>query len=280
MPDHDATATGLLALELAEGAIGVDALATDAAMALAESLALDLARVAPRAADCDLVLAAAHFDPAEALRPGWPLHRRLSELHARAPSANASGARIIAFGADAHGQVPLPLMAEPELRGGALRVLPFLLSGAEAAAVRELLEAELLDRGMASARTALLAQDAFAARIEHARLLTLHDLAAMTALQYEHAGLGALWPVIETALLAPGAEAGVDAPPEPRVRYAGKVAHLEIPSPTRWQCDFAATDLDPERAARGYAAYEARLRQFAAVLTAHGIEAVFDYGDA
>ena len=280
MPDHDATATGLLALELAEGAIGVDALATDAAMALAESLALDLARVAPRAADCDLVLAAAHFDPAEALRPGWPLHRRLSELHARAPSANASGARIIAFGADAHGQVPLPLMAEPELRGGALRVLPFLLSGAEAAAVRELLEAELLDRGMASARTALLAQDAFAARIEHARLLTLHDLAAMTALQYEHAGLGALWPVIETALLAPGAEAGVDAPPEPRVRYAGKVAHLEIPSPTRWQRDFAATDLDPERAARGYTAYEARLRQFAAVLTAHGIEAVFDYVDA
>ena len=280
MPDHDATATGLLALELAEGAIGVDALATDAAMALAESLALDLARVAPRAADCDLVLAAAHFDPAEALRPGWPLHRRLSELHARAPSANASGARIIAFGADAHGQVPLPLMAEPELRGGALRVLPFLLSGAEAAAVRELLEAELLDRGMASARTALLAQDAFAARIEHARLLTLHDLAAMTALQYEHAGLGALWPVIETALLAPQAEAGVDAPPEPRVRYAGKVAHLEIPSPTRWQRDFAAADLEPERAARGYAAYEARLRQFAAVLAAHGIEAVFDYVDA
>jgi hypothetical protein len=35
-----------------------------------------------------------------------------------------------------------------------------------------------------------------------------------------------------------------------------------------------------EHATRGYAAYEARLRQFAAILAAHGIEAVFDYVDA
>jgi hypothetical protein len=279
MHDHDATATGLLALELADGAIEVDALATDAAMALAECLALDLARIAPRAAECDLVLAAAHFDPAEALRPGWPLHRRLAELHARAPRDKARAARILAFGADAQGRVPLPLMAEPELRGGALRVLPFLLVGADAAAVRDQLEAELLDRGMASARTALLAQEAFVARIEHARLFTLHDLAAMMALQYEHAGLRALWPVIEVALLAPDGIAGVDAPPEPRVRFAEGIAHIEIASPARWQRDFAG-DPDLQRAARGYAAYEVRLRQFAAVLAAHGIEAVFDYVDA
>lgn len=279
MPDHD-TAAGLLALELADGAIAVDALATDAAMALAECLALDLARIAPRAADCDLVLAAAHFDPAEALRPGWPLHRRLAELHARAPRDTALGARIFAFGADAEGRVPLPFMAEPGLRGGALRVLPFLLTGADAPAVRDRFEAELLDNGMASARTALLAQESFAARIEHARLLTLHDLAAMMALQYEHAGLGALWPVIETALLAPGESVAVDAPPEPRLRFADGIAHLEFASPELWRRDFATPELAPERAARGYAAYEARLRQFAAVLDAHGIEAVFDYRDA
>ncbi|MFT3897581.1 MAG: hypothetical protein QM719_07775 [Thermomonas sp.] len=279
MHDHDATAAGLLALELADGAIGVDALATDAAMALAECVALDLARIAPRAAQCDLVLAGAHFDPAEALRPGWPLHRRLTEVHARAPRDAGQAARIFAFGADAQGRVPLPFMAEPELRGGALRVLPFLLTGADAAAVRDVFEAELLDRGMASARTALLAQEAFAARIEHARLFTLHDLAAMMALQYEHAGLGALWPVIEVALLAPDGSIEVDAPPEPRLRYAGGDVHLEIASPARWQRNFAG-DQDAQRAERGYAAYEARLRQFAAVLGAHGIVAVFDYVDA
>jgi hypothetical protein len=282
MHDHDATANGLLALELSDGAIGADALATDAAMALAENLARDLARIAPEAADCDLVLAAAHFDPAEALRPGWPLHRRLRELHARAPRGNAATTRIFAFGADAQGRVPLPFMAEPELRGGALRVLPFALVGPRAAELQDRLEAELLDHGMASARTALLAQDAFAARIEHARLFTLHDLAAMMALQYEHAGLRALWPVIEVALLAPDGKAEVDAPPEPRVRYVEGAARLEIASPARWQREFsgmAADDLAPERAVRGYAAYEARLRQFAAVLAAHGIEAVFDYVD-
>jgi len=282
MHETDTTAAGLLALELADGAIGVDALATDAAMALAEALAHDLARISADAAECDLVLAAAHFDPAEALRPGWPLHRRLVELHARAPRGEAQAARIFAFGADAQGRVPLPFMAEPELRGGALRVLPFVLVGPRAAQLQERLEVELLDRGMASARTALLAQEAFAARIEHARLFTVHDLVAMMALQYEHAGLRALWPVIEVALVAPVGCVEVDAPPEPRVAYLDGVAHLEMASPTRWQRELSGLpdDIAPDRAARGYADYEARLRQFAAVLAAHGIEAEFDYVDA
>ena len=84
---------------------------------------------------------------------------------------------------------------------------------------------------------------------------------------------------IETALLAPAEDAALDAPPEPRVRYAGGIAHLEMASPARWREQFGG-DPDLQRAARGYAAYEARLRQFAAVLAAHGIEAVFDYIDA
>lgn len=276
MPDLHATV--LLALELADGAIGTDALATDAAMALGECVALDLARIAPDAAACDLVFAAAHFDPAEALRPGWPLHKRLAELHARAPKAGAAGACIVAFGADADGRVPQPLQCDGTLRGGALRVLPVLLVGDDSASVQARFEEVLLDRGMASARTALLAQEHFAARIEHARLLTLHDLAAMMALQYEHAGLGTLWPVIETALLAPADRIDIDAPPEPRVRYAEGLAHLDIPSPARWQRDVGG-DAAPEQAAHGYAAYEARLRQFAAVLSSHGIDAVFDYVD-
>ena len=75
MPEPHAIA--VFALELADGHVGVDALSTDAAMELGECLAHDLARVAPAAAECDLVFAGAHFDPAEALRPGWPLHRRL-----------------------------------------------------------------------------------------------------------------------------------------------------------------------------------------------------------
>ena len=60
--------------------------------------------------------------------------------------------------------------------------------------------------------------------------------------------------------------------------WAGGIAHLEMASPARWREQFGG-DPDLQRAARGYAAYEARLRQFAAVLAAHGIEAVFDYID-
>ncbi|HRN62960.1 MAG TPA: hypothetical protein PLF73_10915, partial [Luteimonas sp.] len=90
---------GLLALELSPGSgIARDALAPDEAARLATLLGRDLAARVPAAAALELCLAAAHFDPAEALRPGWPLHRRLKELQARAPGRDA-GARIIAFGA-------------------------------------------------------------------------------------------------------------------------------------------------------------------------------------
>ena len=54
-------------------------------------------------------------------------------------------------------------------------------------------------------------------------------LAAMIALQYQHAGLGTLWPLVETALLAPEEEAWLDAPPEPLMHYIdGQVRMAEF----------------------------------------------------
>src|SRR5690606_40467220 len=93
------------------------------------------------------------------------------------------GPRVVAFGADASGDIPLPLQADPALTGGGLRVLPFILAGSAdvLAVVSGALEEQLLPQGMASADTALLAQDGFQARIEHARYLSAHDLAAMMA---------------------------------------------------------------------------------------------------
>ena len=235
----------------------------------------------PDARGLDLCLAAAHFDPAEALRPGWPLHRRLSELHARAPG-RGGGPRIIAFGTDADGAVPQPLVADPALRGGSLRVLPFLLHGDAAVAldVGEALEARLLETGMAQADTALLLQDAFGARIEHARCLTLHDLAAMVALQYEHLGLAPLWPLIETALLSPQHEALLDSAPEPLLRYAGGEARMALFSPAAWRERYRPDSDDVERLRRMFGHFETRQRQLAAVLAAHGIDVVFVEADA
>lgn len=277
-----AQVAGVFALELSPGAaLGREALSQRQAGELAGLLGRDLVALVEQARELDLVFAGAHFDPAEALRPGWPLHRRLAELHQRAPRAGG-GARIIAFGAAADGEVPAPLQDEPALRGGQLRVLPFLLVGAAAPAVAARMEQVLLDRGMARADTALCAQDGFAGRIEHARYLTLHDLAAMTALQYRHQGLDGLWQVVEAALLRPGETVLVDAPPEPLLRYADGEARIAMLSPDGWRRRYAAVlgldpEADPARAAHLFELFEVRQRQYAAALRAHGVDVVFGY---
>ena len=269
---------GALALELVPGSQpGRAALRQAEAGALASLIGRDLAALAADAATLDLVFAGAHYDPAEILRPGWPLHRRLEELHARAPQSTGPGAntaRFIAFGADEHGVVPQPLRAELELHGGPLRVLPFLLVGSaqSATAVAAAFEHALLERGMANAETALLAQDAFEAKVEHARYLTAYDLAAMMALQYRHVGLGALWPLVETALLAPEEDAWLDAPPEPLLRYANGSVRIADFDRNGWQRRYASDELDPARIDRGFEHFQARQRQLAAILKVHGLD--------
>ena len=198
---------GALALELVPGSDAMhDRLAQAQVGVLAERIARDLAGFAPLAAQLELVLVGAHYDAVELLRPGWPLHRELDQLAARAPGDRAaSGGRIIAFGAH-DGQLPGTLSSPAaEFAGGPLRLLPFVLAGdgTVAAQVGDAFERDLIEHGMAGADTALLAQELFGLRIEHARYLTLHDLLAMTAMQYEHSGLAPLWPLLEAALLAP-----------------------------------------------------------------------------
>ncbi len=268
---------GVLALELSDDSTPVrGALGQEAAGELAKLLGRDLGALVPGVRDLDLSFAAAHFDPAELLRPGWPVHRRLDELRVRAPQAG-QGPRIIAFGADAGGAVPLPFQSDPQLAGGRLRVLPYLFVGEPAAteAVAAHMESMLLDLGMVQADTALCAQDAFGARIEHARYLTLHDLLAMTALQYNNQGLEPLWDVLETALLAPESEAWLDAPPEPLLRHVDGEVRMAMLGSDDWRLRCAANESDDDRLAKGFSMYEARQRQLSAVLQAHGVPVVF-----
>jgi hypothetical protein len=268
-----------LALELAPGTHAErSALPQHAAGALAMQVASDLARLQPQAAELQLALCAAHYDPTELLRPQWPLHAALVRLAANAPGADASR-RVIAFGRH-DGRLPDALSPSPEQLGGPLRLLPIVLSGDRAIVevVEDAFERDLLERGMAGAATALFAQDAFGMRIEHARYLTLHDVLAMTALQYEHAGLDVLWPVIEMALLTPAGQTQLDAAPEPLVQYADGEAHIALFSPDTWRGRYAsgiAADCDTLR--RRFTQFEARQRQFAAVLAAHAIPVTFEY---
>ncbi|MEO6154258.1 MAG: hypothetical protein ABIP16_00845 [Thermomonas sp.] len=266
---------GVIALELSAGDPPKQAaLQADAAGELATLLGRDLAKLVPIAGDCDLALFAAHFDPAEVLRAGWPLHQRIAELLQRAPG-RSQGARVIGFGADASGDVPQPLQCDAALAGGGLRVLPFVMRGHAVASVGAQLEAMLLDRGMAAADTALALQDGFGARIEHVRYLSAHDLAAMIAMQYANVGLEPLWTLLETALLEPQSEAWLDAGQEPLARYADGEVRIALFDPCAWRTHYATGEHDTATLDRGFAMFQARQRQFVAVLEAHAVPVQF-----
>ena len=276
-----------LALELAPGSgVASDRLDQAGAGRLGERIAADLARFHPDAALLELSLVGAHYDPVELLRRGWPLHRELDQLATRAPGdRSAPGGRIVAFGAR-DGVLPGILAPEPEYAGGPLRLLPFVLGGdADALArVGDAFERDLVETGMAGADTALMAQEMFGVRVEHARYLTLHDLLAMTALQYEHAGLAPLWPLLEAALLAPDAEEWLDAPPEPLAHFSDGEVRIALFSPAAWAARYAQQHQpgvdDDARLARGFEHFQLRQRQFAAVLGAHGVPVTFAHCNA
>jgi hypothetical protein len=287
MPASSLQVLGALALELKPGSSPLHAALTQGdAGVLSQLMARDLAAFAPEAAALELVTVGAHYDAVELLRPAWPLHHELDQLAARAPGA--SEGRVIAFGTHA-GQLPGALAPSPDFAGGPLRLVPFVLAGDAdvAARVGDACERDLMERGMAGAETALAAQELFGLQIEHARYLTVHDLAALMAMQYEHAGLASLWPVIEAALLAPGHEEWLDAPPEPLLHYADGEARIALLSPAAWRVrhSIEAGDVDPaehDRLERAFDHYQARQRQFAAVLGAHGVAVTFVHcpGDA
>ena len=258
--------------------------------ALAHLIARDLADFVPEAARLELITVGAHYDPVELLRPGWPLHRELDELAARAPRGglDRDDGRIIAFGAS-ESVLPGSLAPSPDFLGGPLRLLPFVLTGPVdvVARVGDAFELDLIERGMAAADTALAAQAAFGLQVEHARYLTVHDLAAMTSIQYEHAGLAPLWPLLETALLRPDQQAWLDEAPEPLAHYVDGEVRIALLSPAAWAQHYApdaaaADDAHRERQQRMFQHFQARQRQIAAVLGAHGLRVQFvhcDIGD-
>ena len=282
---------GAFAIEVVgQAPVDRDRLAQAEVGALAQLIARDLADFAPEASRLDLITVGAHYDPVELLRPGWPLHRELDQLAARAPRAGMTGdsGRIIAFGAN-DAVLPGALAPAPDYLGGPLRLMPFVLSGPGevVARVGDAFELDLIERGMAAADTALAAQAAFGLQVEHARYLTVHDLAAMTSIQYEHAGLAPLWPLLETALLRPDQDAWLDQPPEPLVHYTDTEARIALLSPAAWQERYAGgvvltDDAQRERQRRQFQHFQARQRQMAAVLGAHGVRVQFvhcDHGD-
>ncbi|MCK7593582.1 hypothetical protein [Pseudomarimonas salicorniae] len=257
------TCFGALALELGPEQRGARSVLERAeAERLAGFMARDLARLLPGVEALDGVFAAALFDPAEMLRPGWPVHAALGGLAEAAQGAR--GGRVIAFGAS-DGRMPVPeLQPDPRLEGGLLRLLPFALVG-ESEAVREVgrqMEERLLENGMAQAHTALEAQSGFGVALEHARFMSLHDLCALTAAQYQHAGLEGHWRLIEAALLAPESREWLELPNGLAALHMGGQVRLAEAEASAWRA---------LKAEGSYEDYRLALRQLIAILGAHGI---------
>jgi len=153
---------------------------------------------------------AALYDQAQLLRPQWPLHAALADALERLPRRAGDG-HVVALGSH-DGRLPHASL-EPEigLLGSPMLVMPWLLSGPAdiVGAVALRLEQELIERGLIGAELALAIGEAFGIKTAHARHMTTLDLCALACAQYQHAELGELWQIVETALLRPGKDLAV-----------------------------------------------------------------------
>ena len=171
---------------------------------LADALADDLAAHIPEIRTLDFVFVGALYDQAQLLRPHWPLHAALADSLDHLPRTSGD-AHVIALGAH-EGRLALSgLEPDTRLLGSPMLVMPWLLSGDPEMIdkVAQRLERELLDQGLIGAELALGIGEAFGIKTAHARHMTTLDLCALACAQYQHAELGGIWQIIETALLRP-----------------------------------------------------------------------------
>jgi hypothetical protein len=219
----------LVAVECeAPGAPPRAALDRQMASVLADALAHDLATQIPQIGLLDFVFVGALYDQAQVLRPHWPLYVSMADALERLPRESSEG-HVIALGTHG-GRLPLAIL-EPEstLFGSPMLVMPWLLSGPGEVIgkVAQRLEQELMERGLIGAELALAIGEAFGIKTAHARHMTTLDLCALACAQYEHAGLGALWQIIETALLRPDQELGVTLEDGSSIWFRDRTVHFE-----------------------------------------------------
>lgn len=180
------------------------------AQPLANQLAFELGKQLPSLDGLGLVWMAACYDQAQILQPGLPVHAALEALYSAGmrnsgDAVGANCAQVMTLQA-LRGAPPVPaLKVDERLMGGPVVFLPFAIVGSteRVSEARAILEEKLLDTGLTDARTALMLNQALGCDAEHARLMTLDDLAAMCAVQLEHMGLASVWEILEAAIFRP-----------------------------------------------------------------------------
>ncbi len=262
---------GVLALE-----VSMDApprclsLERDEAETLAGFMADDLRKLLPDVERGKLAVTGAHFDSIELLRPQFPVFSTLEGL-----AAHLTG-DVLAFGTR-DGHMPAqPLVPDPALAGGAMRIVPWtvLAPPALAGKLGPDMENELVGRGEAGAATADFLMRTLDMRLEHARYFSLHDLMALVDVHYQHANLMALWTMVELALLNPERTGQETSARGMAWRYADH--HVIAQTPGQWLA--AQPHRTDERRAHDLAGIVFELRQYITLLRAHRIALVFDTG--
>lgn len=252
----------LIGIETEPGPMPGRTLARPACEGLADALATDLARLAPKADTSLLVVAGTLLEPADVLRPGFPVWQALESLVRSVAPDPGGGGRVLAIGAH-DGRLPEPRLQPPDTPpSGQLLIVPLLLVADEELAdeLRADLENRLFEHGGVHppARAVLAA----AAGIEstHGQLLTLADLIALQQVQLDTAGMGAFWPVAEQALLEPEADRRFDLPAGLTVEWKDGRAAIDFQS-------FDQYGEVPE----AYALWVRAFRSLCALLELHGI---------
>ena len=255
----------VLACELAPGASGDWLIARAEIEALAQAVSADLQALLPGIEQARLLLGGALLDAAELLRPGFPAHAALAEVGLRLP--RGAGA-VVGIGAH-QGRMPAQaLQPQAQFDAAPMRYLPLLIEAdaAQAAALGTRLEQILAEAGEAGARTSDVLMRASGLRLQHARYLTLADLLALVCVQYEHAGFGAHWPLIEAALLTPARQETAQSPRGAQWVWTGTHIALETP-----RAFIARTQPAAQSRVQAYAAAVFELRQAAALFAAHAL---------
>ncbi|MHC1480978.1 hypothetical protein ACYJW8_12040 [Frateuria aurantia] len=257
----------VLAVELpADGAAWPATLSRDDAAELASLIATDLRQWLPGLEQARLAICGAWFDSVELLRPGFPVWATLDELARRVPRGHLEN--IVAFGSH-EGRMPAPtLEPDPACAGGPMRLLPITILAEEALAdsLSGALERELMNRGEAGATTADWLIRTLGAPLQHARYMSRNDLLALTCVQYENVNLGALWTLVEAALLTPYRPEQTLSARGLKLDYAE--GRVEAERPSQWLARQSG-DAGARRHALGGLVFE--LRQYAALLAAHAL---------
>lgn len=262
----------VLAIELSVPAPALlPQLPTEQAALLVDAIASDLARMLPGVEQLGLAVGGALFDPAQLLRPGWPLFAELAVLYRRQRRGDPLPA-VIGFGA-AGGRMASPLLEpEPGLGSGTLLLIPWLLIGddplVQATAAR--MEVDFTEHGLAGAAVALFLQQALGLQVAHARYMTRNDLCALTAIQLQHAQLDAIWLLLETALLAPAQTQFVRSAGGAPWCYLRGGVHGGAFGFSAWAAG-PGVALDAASRAEGFAGLLLDQRRVAALLCAHAL---------